>query len=163
MTDKPSFRIGQGYDIHRFAQGRRLVLGGVEIPHDKGLDGHSDADCLCHAIADAILGAAGLPDIGHYFPPGSAATKDMDSLNIVRGAVEEASKLGYGIGNVDTTIVAREPKIAPHVAAMKEKLAKTLEITIDKIGIKATTNEEIDGLGKGEGIAAYSVVLLIKL
>ena len=158
----PSFRIGHGYDIHRFAAGRRLVLGGVEIAHTRGLDGHSDADCLCHAIADSILGAAGLPDIGHFYPPGRAETKDMNSLEIVRGAVARAAELGLAVGNVDATLVAREPRIAPHVAAMKEKLAAALGIPAARIGIKATTNEEIDGLGRGEGIAAYAVALLYK-
>jgi 2-C-methyl-D-erythritol 2,4-cyclodiphosphate synthase len=160
MTDKPPFCVGQGYDIHRFKAGRRLVLGGVEIPYEKGLDGHSDADCLCHAIADSILGAAGLPDIGHYFPPGSFATKDMNSLEIVLGAVREAAKLGYEVGNVDATIVAREPKIAPHIAAMKEKLAEVLGVSTGRIGVKATTNEGIDGLGRGEAVAAHAVTLL---
>jgi 2-C-methyl-D-erythritol 4-phosphate cytidylyltransferase / 2-C-methyl-D-erythritol 2,4-cyclodiphosphate synthase len=157
----PNFRIGHGYDIHRFAAGRKLVLGGVEIAHARGLDGHSDADCLCHAIADSILGAAGLPDIGHYYPPGNAETKDMNSLEIVRGAVARAAELGLSVGNVDATLVAREPKIAPHVAAMKEKLSAALGIPAARIGIKATTNEDIDGLGRGDGIAAYAVVLLV--
>ena len=161
MNDKlPLMRIGYGYDIHRFALGRRLVLGGVEIAHDKGLDGHSDADCLCHAIADAILGAAGLPDIGHYYPPGQAVTKDMNSLEIVSGAVARAAEQGLKVGNIDTTLIAREPKIAPHVPAMKEKLAAALGIPADRIGIKATTNEGIDGLGRGEGIAANAVAML---
>jgi len=160
MTDIAPFRVGHGYDIHRFAAGRRLVLGGVEIPFEKGLEGHSDADCLCHAIADSILGAAGLPDIGHYYPPGSPATKDMNSLEIVRGAVREAAKLGYEIGNVDSTIVARSPKIAPHVTAIKEKLAQALGISPERIGIKATTNEGVDGLGRGEAIAVYAVTIL---
>jgi 2-C-methyl-D-erythritol 2,4-cyclodiphosphate synthase len=160
MTDKLPFRIGQGYDIHRFSKGRRLVLGGVEIPSDRGLEGHSDADCLCHAIADAILGAAALPDIGHYFPPGDPATKDMDSLEIVRGAVREAAKLGYEVGNIDSTVIAREPKIAPYAAAMKEKLAQALGVTTGRVGIKATTNEGIGGLGRGEGVAAFAVAIL---
>jgi 2-C-methyl-D-erythritol 2,4-cyclodiphosphate synthase/2-C-methyl-D-erythritol 4-phosphate cytidylyltransferase len=161
MTNNtPPFRIGFGYDIHRFAEGRRLVLGGVTIPHDRGLDGHSDADCLCHAIADAILGAAGLPDIGHFFPPGKAETKDMDSLRIVSSAVTRAAEKGLNIGNIDATLIAREPKVAPHIAAMKEKLSAALGIPADRIGIKATTNEGIDGLGSGEGIAAHAVAML---
>jgi len=154
------FRTGTGYDIHRFAEGRRLVLGGVEIPHTRGLDGHSDADCLCHAIADAILGAAGLPDIGHFFPPGRAETKDMDSLEIVKGAVKLAREKGLAVGNVDATLIAKEPKIAPHVPLMKERLSAALGIPADRIGIKATTNEGIGGLGRGEGIAATAAVLL---
>ncbi|MFA5257999.1 MAG: 2-C-methyl-D-erythritol 2,4-cyclodiphosphate synthase, partial [Opitutales bacterium] len=121
QDDKPPFRIGHGYDIHRFAQGRRLVLGGVEIPHTRGLEGHSDADCLCHALADAVLGAAGLPDIGHYYPPGRPETKDMDSLDIVRGAVAKAAALGLRVGNADISLVAQEPKVAGHIPAMKER------------------------------------------
>ena len=156
----PPFRTGIGYDIHRFAEGRRLVLGGVAIPHPRGLDGHSDADCLCHAIADAILGAAGLPDIGHYFPPGRAETKGMDSLLIVKGAVEKAREKGLAIGNIDATLIAKEPKIAPHIPAMKERLAGVLGIPADRIGLKATTNEGIGGLGRGEGIAASATALL---
>jgi 2-C-methyl-D-erythritol 2,4-cyclodiphosphate synthase/2-C-methyl-D-erythritol 4-phosphate cytidylyltransferase len=157
---QPPFRTGFGYDIHRFAEGRKLILGGVIIPCEKGLDGHSDADCLCHAIADAILGAAGLPDIGHYYPPNRTETKGMNSLEIVRGAVTHAAEKGLHVGNIDTTLIARAPKIAPHIAAMKEKLSAALGIPADLIGIKATTNEGIDGLGKGEGIAAHAVALL---
>jgi 2-C-methyl-D-erythritol 2,4-cyclodiphosphate synthase len=138
------------------------VLGGVEIPHARGLDGHSDADCLCHAIADAVLGAAGLRDIGHYFPPGQPETKDMDSLDIVRRAVAEAAALGYAVGNVDCTLVAAEPKIAPHIAGMKARLAPALGIDAGAIGIKATTNEGIGGLGRAEGIAAHAVALLLR-
>jgi len=156
------FRTGIGYDIHRFAEGRRLVLGGVTIPHERGLDGHSDADCLCHAIADAILGAAGLPDIGHFFPPGKAETKGMDSLLIVKGAVEKAREKGLAVGNIDVALIAKEPKIAPHIPAMKERLASVLGIPTDRIGIKATTNEGIGGLGRGEGIAATASVLLYR-
>lgn len=159
--DTPPFRIGHGYDIHRFAEKRRLVLGGVEIAHTRGLDGHSDADCLCHAIADAILGAAGLPDIGHFFPPGKAETKDMDSLDIVRGAVAKAAELGLKVGNIDASLIAEEPKIAKHVPMMKERLAPALGISPAMIGIKATTNEGIGGLGRAEGIAAHAVALLI--
>jgi 2-C-methyl-D-erythritol 2,4-cyclodiphosphate synthase/2-C-methyl-D-erythritol 4-phosphate cytidylyltransferase len=154
------FRTGIGYDIHRFAENRPLVLGGVTIPHARGLDGHSDADCLCHAIADAILGAAGLPDIGYFFPPGKAETKGMDSLLIVKGAVEKAREKGLAVGNIDATLIAKEPKIAPHIPAMKERLAAVLGIPQERIGIKATTNEGIGGLGRGEGIAATASALL---
>jgi len=160
QDDKPSFRIGHGYDIHRFAEGRRLVLGGVEIPHSRGLDGHSDADCLCHALADAILGAAGLPDIGHFFPPGLPETKDMDSLDIVRGVVAKAAAQGLRVGNADLSLIAQEPKIASHIPAMKQRLGAALGISPERVGIKATTNEGLGSLGRAEGIAAHAVVLL---
>ena len=158
---KIPFRIGQGYDVHRFATGRKLVLGGVEIIHDRGLDGHSDADCLTHALADSLFGALGLPDIGRQFPPDDPELKDMDSMIILQKAIEECRKRGYRVGNVDATIIAEEPKIAPYVDAMKQRLAEVLEITADEIGLKATTNETIGGIGKGEGIAAHAVCLLI--
>lgn len=158
-----SFRIGHGYDIHRTAQGRRLVLGGVEIAGAPfGLDGHSDADCLCHALADAILGAAALPDIGHYFPPGKPEIAGIDSKLIVAKAVAEARHLGWKVVNADCTLVAEKPKIAPHIAAMKEALSRSLGVTAGDVGIKATTNEKLGALGRQEGIAAFAVVLLGK-
>lgn len=159
-TPPPPIRIGHGYDIHRFAEGRPLLLGGVEIAHSRGLDGHSDADCLCHAIADALLGAAGLPDIGHFWPPGRAETKGMDSLDIVRGAVARAAELGLSPVNIDASIIAQEPKIARYIPLMKERLGAALGLSSDRIGIKATTNEGIGGLGRAEGIAAHAVALL---
>ncbi len=136
-------------------------MGGIEIIHDRGLDGHSDADCLVHALADSLFGALGLPDIGRQFSPDDPDLKDMDSMIILRKAIEECRKRGYRVGNVDATIIAEEPKIAPYVDAMKQRLAEVLEITADEIGLKATTNETIGGIGRSEGIAAHAVCLLI--
>jgi len=154
------FRVGLGYDIHPFADGRKLVLGGVEIPFFRGLQGHSDADVLTHALADAILGAAGLPDIGHFFPNSDPAIAGIDSQEILRRAVAEARQLGWGVGNVDLALIAEQPKIAPHLEAMRSRLAASLEIPPGAIGLKATTNEKIGSLGRAEGIAAHAVCLL---
>lgn len=160
MTQLP-FRIGLGYDIHRFKAGRRLVLGGVEIPSDEGLDGHSDADCLTHALSDAILGALGLPDIGHFFPNDDPSIRGIDSQEILKKAVAEAQSRDYTIGNVDIALIAEKPKLMPHVPAMKKVLAASLGIREDCVGLKATTNEKIGDLGKGLGIAAHAVAMLI--
>jgi len=149
-------RAGIGYDVHRFAHGRRLVLGGVVIPHECGLEGHSDADVLCHAIADAVLGAAGLRDIGHHFPPGDPATRNMSSLLILKRVAELLHGSGCVIYNVDATIVAEAPRIAPHLEAMKAAIGKALGIPPSRLGIKATTNEEMGSVGRGEGIAALA-------
>ena len=162
MSNLP-FRIGFGYDIHRFASDRRLVLGGVDIPSELGLEGHSDADCLTHAIADAILGACGLADIGHQFPNTDASIEGIDSQIILKKAADLAAEKGYEIGNIDSCIIAEKPKISPHIDAMKEVLSKTLTIPVDSIGIKATTQERIGALGAGEGIAAHAVCLLNKV
>ncbi|MEM9227068.1 MAG: 2-C-methyl-D-erythritol 2,4-cyclodiphosphate synthase [Verrucomicrobiota bacterium] len=156
------FRIGLGYDIHRFVEGRKLILGGVEVPHSRGLDGHSDADCLTHALADAVLGALGLPDIGHFFPNTDPRCKDMDSQDILRKAVEEAHQQGYVVANCDIALIAEEPKIAPHLDAMKLALSQSLQVAVTEIGLKATTNEKIGDLGRAAGIAAHAVVLLQK-
>ncbi|WOO41395.1 2-C-methyl-D-erythritol 2,4-cyclodiphosphate synthase [Rubellicoccus peritrichatus] len=156
------FKIGTGYDIHRFAPGRRLVLGGVEIPSDEGLDGHSDADCLTHALADAVLGALGLPDIGHFFPNDDPDIEGIDSQKILQKSVQEADRRGYKVGNVDLAIIAEKPKLAPHIDSMKAVLAESLEIEPDCVGLKATTNEKIGDLGRAMGIAAHAVCLLIK-
>ncbi len=155
-----SYRVGHGYDIHRLSPGRRLVLGGVHIPFDKGLEGHSDADCLTHAIADAILGAAGLPDIGHYFPDDDPATADIDSQKILERAVREAAKKGFRIENVDSMVIAESPILKPHISDMQTRLAKTLGIDADAVGIKATTNEKLGEIGRDEAIAASAVCLL---
>lgn len=149
-------RTGIGYDVHRLAEGRRLVLGGVEIPHDRGLDGHSDADVLSHAIADAVLGAAGLPDIGHYFPPGDERIRGISSLEILRRVAAEIVALGGTIHNVDASLVAERPKILPHVALMKERVAAALGLVPAQVGIKATTNENLGFLGRQEGMAALA-------
>lgn len=154
------FRIGFGYDLHRLVEGRRLVLGGIEIPHDKGLLGHSDADCLSHAIADAILGAAGLPDIGHFFPDTDPVHKDMDSQEILKRVQKEIDALGYTISNIDCTVIAEAPKLALYQDLMKEKMAVSLGIQVSQIGIKATTNEKTGPIGAQEAIAAYAVCLL---
>lgn len=155
-------RIGLGYDIHRFKTGRPLILGGINIPHGKGLDGHSDADCLTHALADAVLGALGLPDIGHFFPNTDPACKDIDSQEILRRAVAEAHHRDYRVGNVDIALIAEEPKIAPYIDQMKAVLAANLRIEVNAVGLKATTNEKIGDLGKGQGIAAHAVCCLLK-
>lgn len=160
MTTSP-FRVGQGYDVHRFGPNRPLILGGVEIPHDQGLEAHSDGDCLVHAIADAILGALGLPDIGNFFPDDDPGIEGIDSLEILREVVERCNSSGYAVGNVDTTIVAETPKLNSHVHAMKESLAEAIGIQANRIGIKATTNERMGSIGRGEGIAAFAVCLLV--
>ena len=154
-------RIGTGYDIHRLVENRRLVLGGVEIPYHKGLLGHSDADVLSHAIADAILGAAGLHDIGHFFPDTDPKLEGIDSQIILRKAIDEVSHLGYKLQNVDSTLIAQEPKIGPHINSMKRVLSNSLGVTEDSIGIKATTNEGVGDIGKGLAIAAQAACLLV--
>jgi 2-C-methyl-D-erythritol 2,4-cyclodiphosphate synthase len=148
---------GIGYDVHRFLAGRLLVLGGVTIDHPLGLEGHSDADVLCHAIADALLGAAGEPDIGHFFPNTDASLRGMSSIVIVRTVRERLAAMGSVILNVDATLVAEAPKIAPYLIAMKTNLAGALAVPDDRVGIKATTNEGMGFLGRGEGIAALAV------
>jgi 2-C-methyl-D-erythritol 2,4-cyclodiphosphate synthase len=151
------FACGIGYDVHRFSAGRLLVLGGVTIEHPLGLEGHSDADVLCHSIADALLGAAGESDIGHLFPNTDESLRGMSSLVIVRTVRERLSALGTVVLNVDATLVAEAPKIAPHLEAMKANLADALALPAGRIGIKATTNEGMGFLGRGEGIAALAV------
>lgn len=152
--------IGIGYDVHRFAEGRKLILGGVEIPHEQGLLGHSDADVLCHAIADAILGAMAKPDIGFYFPPGDESCRDICSLKILEKCRELAAEEGFEIVNVDSTVVAEAPKVLPHRLAMQEKIAEALGISPNRVGIKATTNELMGFVGRKEGIAAMAVAQL---
>lgn len=153
-------RSGIGYDVHRFAEGRRLVLGGVEIPSERGLLGHSDADVLVHAIADAILGAAGLPDIGFYFPPDDMEIEGMASTEILKECGRLVREAGFDIENVDSTLIAEAPKISPHIAAMKSALSVALSVEPSRIGIKATTNEQMGFIGRGEGIAALAVCSL---
>jgi 2-C-methyl-D-erythritol 2,4-cyclodiphosphate synthase len=157
------FRVGLGYDIHRLVSGRKLILGGVEISADFGLDGHSDADVLTHALADAILGALALPDIGHFFPNTDPAIRGIDSQEILRRAVAEAKTRGYQVGNVDIALLAERPKLAPHIPAMKARLAASLGVTPAEVGVKATTNEGCDTVGAGQAIAAHAVVLLTRL
>lgn len=150
-------RSGIGYDVHRLIEGRPLILGGVDIPSEKGLDGHSDADVLCHAIADALLGAVGLPDIGYYFPPTDESIKGICSLDILKRVASEFHQLGAKIINIDSTLVAEKPKILPHADKMKKNIALSLEIEVNMIGIKATTNECMGFLGREEGMAAMAV------
>ena len=149
--------VGIGYDVHRFAEGRALILGGVEIPHSHGLEGHSDADVLCHAIADAILGAIGEPDIGYHFPNTDPACRGMSSLEIVRRAGELVKAQGGRVINIDATLVAEAPRMAPHIAEMKANLGRVLGLEERRVGIKATTNERLGFLGRREGIAAMAV------
>ena len=153
-------RIGNGYDLHRLVKGRDLILGGVKLDFELGLLGHSDADVLVHAIMDALLGALALRDIGYYFPDNDDKFKNIDSLILLKKVFEMIKEKGYKIGNIDSVIIAEAPKINPYIPAMKEKLAKILEISIDQIGIKATTNEGLDAVGERKAIAAHSVVLL---
>jgi 2-C-methyl-D-erythritol 2,4-cyclodiphosphate synthase len=153
-------RTGIGYDVHRLVEGRELWLGGVLLPHMKGLDGHSDADVLCHAIADALLGAAGEPDIGHYFPPGDESIRGISSLEILRQVAEILRRKSYRINNIDSSLVAERPKILPHVAQMKQNIALALGIAPDQVGVKATTNEKLGFLGREEGMAAMAVATL---
>jgi len=154
------FSCGIGYDVHRLVEGRPLILGGVKIEHPLGLDGHSDADVLCHAIADAILGAAGEPDIGYYFPNTDESIRGIDSVEILRRVREIVVGKGSELLNVDSTLVSEAPKIAPHIAAMKERIATALELPVTRVGIKATTNETMGFLGRQEGIAAMAVATL---
>jgi 2-C-methyl-D-erythritol 2,4-cyclodiphosphate synthase len=149
--------VGFGYDVHRFKEGRPLILGGVEIPHTHGLDGHSDADVLAHAIADAVLGALGLPDIGHYFPPGDPDCLDICSLKILEKAAALCREQGRELVNIDSTLVAEAPKILPHREAMKANIGRALGLDPARVGIKATTNELMGFVGRREGIAAMAV------
>ena len=157
------FRIGHGYDVPKLVEGRRCVVGGVEIPSALGLLGHSDADVLSHAIADSILGAAALPDIGFFFPPSDDSCKDIDSQEIVKRAVAEIGKLGYRVVNVDSSLIAETPKMLPHIPAMKEVLARSLGVSPEDVGIKATTNEKMGWEGRKEGIGAHAVCLIEKI
>ena len=153
-------RIGQSTDIHRFAEGRKLILGGVEIPYEKGLDGHSDADALLHAVSEAILGALALGDLGHWFPDTDPKWKGCDSkiiLNAVAGMMKEK---GYRIGNVDSLILVEKPKMAPHIEAMRKNIAEALDCDISQISVKATRGEKLGFIGRGEGVMAQAVVLL---
>ena len=150
-------RVGIGYDVHPFAEGRPLILGGVQIPHTRGLKGHSDADVLCHAIADAVLGAMGEPDIGFYFPPTDAAIEGISSLKILEKCAQLASQKGFNIVNVDSTLIAEAPRVMKHAAEMKTMIASALGITPGQVGVKATTNEQMGFVGREEGIAAMAV------
>lgn len=154
------YRTGIGYDVHQFAEGRPLILGGVEIDHSHGLAGHSDADVLSHAIADALLGCMGLPDIGHYFPPADASIEGISSLRILQKCRELGEERGAVIQNIDSSLIAEAPKVLPHAGAMKANIAEALGIGPGQVGIKATTNEEMGFVGRREGIAALASALI---
>ena len=153
-------RIGHGYDVHRLTEGRKLILGGVEIPYDKGLDGHSDADVLLHALMDAMLGAAAKGDIGMHFPDNDDRFLGADSMELLRNVVCIISDLGYKISNTDCTIIAQKPKLAAYIGQMRENIAAALRIPVDCVSVKATTEEGLGFTGEGKGIAAHAVVLL---
>ncbi len=155
-----NMRIGQGYDVHRLQEGCRLVLGGVEIPYEKGLDGHSDADVLIHAVCDALLGAAALGDIGHWFPDSDPQYRGIDSRVLLRRVGGLLRDRGYFVENIDSTIVAQAPKLAPYLPRMREEIAAALEIETGRVSVKATTEERLGFSGRGEGIAAQAVCLL---
>ncbi|MBD3402417.1 2-C-methyl-D-erythritol 2,4-cyclodiphosphate synthase [candidate division GN15 bacterium] len=156
-------RIGHGFDVHRFADDRPLILGGVTIDYSRGLAGHSDADVLLHAIADALLGAAGLEDIGHHFPPSDSKWKDADSSDLLAQVVVMIREAGVtGIINVDAVIMAEQPKLKPHIASMRQRISELLHITPDRVGVKATTTEQLGFVGREEGIAASAVCLLAR-
>lgn len=154
-------RIGNGYDIHKLVRDRPLILGGIQIPHELGLLGHSDADVLTHAIMDAMLGALSLGDIGHYFPPSDPQWSGADSLVLLIQVHQLIKDQGWQIGNIDSVIVAERPKLKPHIHKMRDKLATILELAPNQIGIKATTNEKLGPVGREEGICAYAVTLLV--
>jgi 2-C-methyl-D-erythritol 4-phosphate cytidylyltransferase/2-C-methyl-D-erythritol 2,4-cyclodiphosphate synthase len=157
----PPPRVGTGYDLHRLVPGRRLVLAGVVVPFELGLDGHSDADIVCHAVTDAVLGAAALGDIGRLFPDTDAAWKDADSLTLLRGAVARVHAAGYRVGNVDVTVIAQRPKLLPHVGGMRASLAAALAVGDEAVSIKGKTNEGVDSIGRGEAMACHAVALLV--
>ncbi|SHF09270.1 2-C-methyl-D-erythritol 2,4-cyclodiphosphate synthase [Seinonella peptonophila] len=154
-------RFGQGYDVHRLVEGRPLILGGIEIPFEKGLLGHSDADVLLHTICDAILGALALGDIGKHFPDTDPLYKDIDSKKLLLDVWSMATQQGYRLGNLDTTIVAQQPKMSPYIELIRKQIAKLLSTSIENINVKATTTETLGFVGRGEGIAAIAVVSLI--
>lgn len=155
-------RVGNGFDVHQLVEGRKCIIGGVTIPYEKGLLGHSDADVLLHAISDAILGALGLGDIGKHFPDTAAEYKDADSLVLLKRVWQLAKEKGYKLGNADSTIIAQKPKMLPYIPQMAEIIAAALEAEIDQVNVKATTTEWLGFTGRGEGIAAQSVVCLIR-
>jgi 2-C-methyl-D-erythritol 2,4-cyclodiphosphate synthase len=158
----PTIRVGEGWDTHQLVTGRPLILGGVTIPHTHGLLGHSDADALLHAITDALLGAAGLGDIGRHFPDTDPAFKGADSVRLLQAAAERVRAAGWQIGNVDSTIVAQAPKMAPHIGAMRERIAASLQIDVDAVNVKAKTAEKMGPVGEGRAIETRAVCLLVR-
>ncbi len=158
---KPSFRIGEGWDTHQLVPGRKLILGGVEIAFDKGLLGHSDADALCHAITDALLGAAALGDIGRHFPDTDAAFKGADSVSLLTEAMRRVREAGYELGNIDSTVIAEAPKLAPHLPAMQARIAQALGVQASQVNVKAKTFEKLGPVGLGQSMEARAVALLL--
>lgn len=155
-------RVGNGYDLHQLGENRPLIIGGVNIPHHLGLVGHSDADVLTHGIMDAMLGALSLGDIGHYFPPSDPKWKGADSLELLREVKSLLAGQRWSIGNIDAVVIAEKPKLKPHLKAMRDRLSQVLEIDLDRVSIKATTNEKMDAVGQEKAIASYAVVLLFQ-
>lgn len=155
-------RVGQGFDVHQLTEGRDCIIGGVKIPYEKGLLGHSDADVLLHAISDAVLGALALGDIGKHFPDTDPAFKDADSVKLLEHVWSLAKERGYKLGNADATIIAQAPKMAPHIPAMIETIARALEADVSQVNVKATTSERLGFTGRGEGIAAQAIVCLVR-
>ena len=158
-----NIRVGFGYDIHRFQEGRELWMGGVKLDHPLGLQGHSDADVLIHAICDALLGAANLRDIGYHFPDTSVEFAHADSKDLLRKCIVMLHDKGYRIGNIDATVCAEQPKLNPHISSMQQKLAEVMEVDPEAVSIKATTSEKMGFVGRGEGITAYAVALIEKI
>ena len=156
-------RIGHGYDVHRLSEGRKLVIGGVSIPYDKGLQGHSDADVLLHAICDALLGAAALGDIGNHFPDNDSSFKDIDSKILLSKTVDIIKEKGYAVSNIDSTVIAQQPKLAPYILNMKNCIAQICGIDADCVNVKATTEEKLGFTGNGEGVSAHAVCLIEKV
>lgn len=157
------FRIGHGYDVHKLVEGRKLILGGVDIPHTAGLLGHSDADVLAHAIMDAMLGALALGDIGHLFPDTDDNFKGADSMKLMEKVVEVCLEKGYRIGNIDATVIAQAPKLAPHIISMRENIARVCNCDVSQISVKATTEEHLGFTGEKLGISAHAVALMMKI
>lgn len=155
-------RIGHGYDVHRLTEGRKLILGGVEIPYEKGLLGHSDADVLLHALMDALLGAAAMGDIGHLFPDNDEQYKGADSRVLLREVIRRLKDAGYTVGNADVTLIAQRPKVAPYIAGMRDNIASDLDVSPEYINVKATTEEHLGFTGSGDGMSAHAVVLIVK-
>ena len=159
-TSAPVWRIGEGWDTHALVAGRKLMLGGVEIPHSHGLLGHSDADALCHAITDALFGAAALGDIGHHFPDTAEQFRGADSIALLAEAARRVRAAGWQIGNVDSTVIAQAPKLAPHISAMRQRISLALAVSLEQVNVKAKTAEKMGPVGRGEAIEARAVCLL---
>ena len=162
MTDIPAFRIGQGYDVHAFGAGDHVMLGGVRVPHERGVVAHSDGDVVLHALCDAILGALALGDIGVHFPPSDERWRGADSLGLLRHCVALAAQSGWRLGNADITVVCERPRVGPHAPLMRERIAAACGVTLEAVSVKATTSEKLGFTGRGEGIAAQAVVLLVR-